>query len=114
MLATERTGEYPQHGRTWHHTRDPDRANGVALVRNWAGGRDRRWYDLTDPVLWRIAQIVHEADLYDAPEAAGPDTALRGLSLVGTDEQTLTVSSAVFDGLYEFYRRSLLLGREPA
>ncbi len=77
-----------------------------------------RRYDLTDPVLWRIAQIVHEADLddarYDAPEAAGLDTALRGLSLVGTDEQTLTVSSVVFDGLYEFYRRSLLLGREPA
>ncbi len=75
-------------------------------------------YDLTDPVLWRLAQIVHEADLddarYDAPEAAGLDTALRGLSLIGTDEQTLTVSGAVFDGLYEFYRRSLLLGREPA
>ncbi len=65
-----------------------------------------------------LAQIVHEADiddaLYDAPEAAGPDVALRGLSLVGTDEQTLAVSAVVFDGLYEFYRRSLLLGREPA
>ncbi len=77
-----------------------------------------RRYGLTDPVLWRMAQIVHEADLddarYDAPEAAGLDTALRGLSLVGTDEQTLTVSGAVFEGLYEFYRRGLLLGREPA
>ena len=77
-----------------------------------------RRHDLSDPVLWRLAQIVHEADiddaLYDAPEAAGPDVALRGLSLVGTDEQTLAVSAVVFDGLYEFYRRSLLLGREPA
>ena len=77
-----------------------------------------RRHDLTDPVLWRLAQIVHEADiddaLYDAPEAAGLDVALRGLSLVGTDEQTLAVSAVVFDGLYEFYRRSLLLGREPA
>lgn len=77
-----------------------------------------RRHDLTDPVLWRLAQIVHEADiddaLYDAPEAAGLDVALRGLSLVGTDEQTLAVSGVVFDGLYEFYRRSLLLGREPA
>jgi len=77
-----------------------------------------RRHDLSDPVLWRLAQIVHEADiddaLYDAPEAAGLDVALRGLSLVGTDEQTLAVSAVVFDGLYEFYRRSLLLGREPA
>ena len=77
-----------------------------------------RQQDLTDPVLWRLAQIVHEADIdgarYDAPEAAGLDVALRGLSLTGTDEQTLVVSGAVFDGLYEFYRRSLLLGREPA
>ena len=77
-----------------------------------------RRHDLNDPVLWRLAQIVHEADiddaLYDAPEAAGLDVALRGLSLVGTDEQTLAVSAVVFDGLYEFYRRSLLLGREPA
>lgn len=77
-----------------------------------------RLYDITDPVLWRIAQIVHEADVddarYDAPEAAGLDTVLRGLSLTGTDEATLAVSGPVFDGLYEFYRRSLLLGREPA
>lgn len=43
-----------------------------------------RRYDTTDPVLWRIAQIVHEADVddarYDAPEAAGLDTVLRGCS----------------------------------
>ncbi len=62
-----------------------------------------RRHDLTDPVLWRLAQVVHEADLddgrYDAPEAAGLDTAVRGLSLVGSDEQTLAVSAAVFDGL---------------
>ena len=77
-----------------------------------------RRYELTDPVLWRIAEIVHEADLddgrFDAPEAPGLDTILRGLSLTSSDEQTVTVSAAVFDGLYEFYRRSLLLGREPA
>jgi len=74
--------------------------------------------DLTDPVLWRLAQIVHEADLddgrYDAPEAAGLDIALRGLSLLGNDTRTLAVSDPLFDGLYEFYRRNLLLGREPA
>ena len=75
-------------------------------------------FDLSDPVLWRIAEIVHEADIddgrFDAPEAAGLDTVLRGLSLTGTDAETLAVSGPVFDGLYEFYRRSLLLGHEPA
>ncbi|MFQ6228133.1 chromate resistance protein ChrB domain-containing protein [Nocardia sp. NPDC002869] len=34
-------------------------------------------HDLTDPVLWRIAEIVHEADIdderFDAPEAPGLD-----------------------------------------
>ena len=77
-----------------------------------------RRYELSDPVLWRIAEIVHEADVddarFDAPEAPGLDTVLRGLSLTGTDQATLAVSGPVFDGLYEFYRRSLLLGREPA
>ncbi|GAA2736865.1 chromate resistance protein ChrB domain-containing protein [Actinocorallia aurantiaca] len=77
-----------------------------------------RRYDLTDPVLWRIAQIVHEADLdderYDAPEAAGLDVVLRGLSMVATDEEILTVTEPLFNGLYEFYRREMLLGREPA
>ena len=77
-----------------------------------------RRYDLTDPVLWRIAEVVHEADLdddrYDAPEAAGPDAVLRGLSMTGTDQQTLAVGEAIFAGLYEFYRRSLILGRDPA
>jgi len=77
-----------------------------------------RRYELSDPVLWRIAEIVHEADLddgrYDAPEAPGLDTVLRGLSMTGTDEQTLAVGNAIFMGLYEFCRRSLILGRDPA
>ena len=77
-----------------------------------------RRYELTDPVLWRIAEVVHEADLdddrYDAPEAAGLDAVLRGLSMTGTDQQTLAVGEAIFAGLYEFYRRSLILGRDPA
>jgi len=77
-----------------------------------------RRYELTDPVLWRIAEIVHEADLtddrFDAPEAPGLDAILRGLSMTGTDQQTLAISGPVFDGLYEYHRRRLLLGREPA
>ena len=49
----------------------------------------------------------------DALEAAGLDAVLRGLSMTGADEHTPAVSGPVFDGLYEFHRRRLLLGREP-
>jgi hypothetical protein len=77
-----------------------------------------RRYELTDPVLRRIAEIIHEADLdderYDAPEAPGLDVILRGLSMTGTDEETLAVTKPMFDALYEYYRRQNLLGREPA
>lgn len=74
-------------------------------------------YTLDDPVLWRIGQIVHEADLddgrFDAPEAAGFDVALRGLSMLGDDDLTLRVSGSMFDGLHQFFHRELLLGRTP-
>ena len=77
-----------------------------------------RRYDLTDPVLWRIAAIVHEADLdderYDAPEAPGFDVALRGLSMTCDDARILAITGPLFDGLYEYHRRAALLGREPA
>jgi hypothetical protein len=77
-----------------------------------------RQYELDDPVLWEIARIVHEADLgderYDAPEAAGLDVLLRGLSLTNDDERMLELTGTLFDGLYEFKKRSLLLGREPS
>lgn len=75
-------------------------------------------HQLTDPVLWRLAQIVHEADLdderYDAPEAPGLDMVVRGLSMVCDDQQILELTGPMFDGLYEFHRRGMLLGREPA
>jgi hypothetical protein len=77
-----------------------------------------RRYELDDPVLWEIARIVHEADLaddlYDAPEAPGVDVLLRGLSLTLDDDEVLTLSAPLFDGLYEFKKRALLLGREPS
>lgn len=76
-----------------------------------------RRYDLADPVLWKIAEIVHEADLaddrFDAAEAPGLDVLCRGLSMVAADEQILTVTGVAFDGLYEYHRRALLLGRNP-
>jgi hypothetical protein len=77
-----------------------------------------RRYDLDDPVLWKLAEIIHEADIdderFDAPEAPGLDAMLRGLSMICTDDQILEVTGPMFDGLYEFFRRATLLGREPA
>ncbi|MEV4172745.1 chromate resistance protein ChrB domain-containing protein [Nonomuraea sp. NPDC049709] len=77
-----------------------------------------RRYDLVDPVLWKIAELVHEADIdderFDAPEAPGLDVILRGLSMICDDPLVLEITGPVFDGLYEFYRRAMLLGREPA
>jgi hypothetical protein len=77
-----------------------------------------RRYELADPVLWEIAKIVHEADLaddqHDAREAPGLDVLVRGLSLVRDDDGLLALTGPLFDGLYEYHRRALLTGREPA
>jgi hypothetical protein len=76
-----------------------------------------RRYELHDPVLWKIAEIVHEADLaderYDAPEGPGFDVLLRGLSMTCDDENVLALSGLIFDGLYEYQRRAVLLNRRP-
>ena len=76
-----------------------------------------RRHGITDAVLWRLAEVVHEADLDDerfqAPEARGLDVALRGLSMTCDDERILAVTEPLFDGLYEYYRRERRLGREP-
>ena len=77
-----------------------------------------RHFGLDDPVLWDVARIVHEADLaderYDAPVALGLDVVCRGVSMVRDDAEILTVAAAIFDGLYEYRRRAMLLGRDPA
>ena len=77
-----------------------------------------RRYELDDPVLWKLAELVHEADLdderFDAPEGRGLDVILRGLSMTLDDARVLEVSGPLFDGLYEYFRRAMLLGREPA
>jgi hypothetical protein len=77
-----------------------------------------RRYDVADPVLWELAKIVHEADLdderYDAPEAPGMDVLVRGLSMNHDDDELLAITAPLFDGLYEYRRRALLSGREPA
>lgn len=78
-----------------------------------------RRYELTDPVLWRIAGIVHEADLedeqYDAPEAAGFDVIVRALSVAHDDDTVLAMTAPIFDAVYDYLRREVLSpGRTPA
>jgi hypothetical protein len=76
-----------------------------------------RRHDLADPVLWRIAGIVHEADLedeqYDAPEAAGFDLILRALSIAHDDEAIVAMTAPIFDAVYTYLHRSTLDSRGP-
>jgi hypothetical protein len=71
-----------------------------------------RHYELDDPVLWEVAQVVHEADLaddrFEEPAAAGLDAICRGLTFVADDERVLDLTAVIFDGLYEQRRQSLL------
>jgi len=65
---------------------------------------------LDDPALRPIAAIVHDIDLKDAkfdrPEAAGIDRLIAGLAMRHReDEDRLARGAAVFDDLYEYFRR---------
>ncbi|TMA47067.1 MAG: ChrB protein [Deltaproteobacteria bacterium] len=65
---------------------------------------------LDDPALRPIAAIVHDVDLKDAkfdrPEAAGIDRLIAGLAMRHReDEDRLARGAAVFDDLYEYFRR---------
>jgi hypothetical protein len=42
---------------------------------------------------------------YDAPEAAGLDALIRGLSLLAGDERLLELAAPLFDGLYALRTR---------
>ena len=69
-----------------------------------------RDHDLADPVLERLAAIVHQADVeddkFDAPEAAGLDAIVRGLTLVHEDDEAVRqVTNEIFDGLYRYLSR---------
>jgi hypothetical protein len=67
-------------------------------------------------VLWRIAAIVHEADVedeaYDAPEAPGFDLILRALSVAHDDQTVLDLTTPIFDAVHDYLRRSLLTGTD--
>jgi hypothetical protein len=65
---------------------------------------------LKDPALDAIGEVVHDIDLKDEkfrrPQAAGLETLLAGVALrAKDDDERLTRGSAIFDDLYEVYRR---------
>jgi hypothetical protein len=70
-------------------------------------------YELEDPVLREIAEIVHDADLmdekYGRPESDGLDAIIRGMQMVLHEDETLTgYTDVVFDGLYAYLSREVL------
>ncbi len=70
-------------------------------------------YDLHDPVLSEIAEIVHDADLmdekYGRPEAEGLDAIVRGMQMALSDDHTLTRHTDVlYNGLYAYLSREVL------
>jgi hypothetical protein len=70
-------------------------------------------YELRDPVLAEIAEIVHDADLmdekYGRPESDGLDAIVRGMQMSLSDDPTLThYTDAIFDGLYTYLSREVL------
>jgi len=70
-------------------------------------------YDLGDPVLREISEIVHDADLmddrYGRPESDGLDAVIRGMQLALPDDEALSLhTDAIFDGLYAYLRRETL------
>ena len=68
-----------------------------------------RRHDLVDPILWRLAEIVHEADVhddrFDAPEAAGLDTIVRALGCDHTDEEVRMLTGVILTSLEQHFRQ---------
>ena len=70
-------------------------------------------YELEDPILTEIAEIVHDADLmdekYGRPESEGLDAIIRGMQLTLPDDEALIEhTDAVFDGLRTYLGREVL------
>lgn len=68
--------------------------------------------DIVDPVLWRIGEIVHQADVeddrFDAPEAAGLDVIIRALGLDHDDEEVRLATAMILTSLERYLRRETL------
>ena len=70
-------------------------------------------YEVGDPVLREIAEIIHDADLmdekYGRPESEGLDAIVRGMQLALPNDQTLIDHTDVlYDGLYAYLSREVL------
>ena len=70
-------------------------------------------YELDDPVLHEIAEIVHDADLmdekYGRPESEGLDVIVHGMQLALPNDEVLTNhTDAIYDGLYAYLGREVL------
>jgi hypothetical protein len=104
---------------------DPSEAPGEAELFDVAGARLShhgedcsfetflKEYDLDDPVLAEIAEIVHDADLmdekYGRPESEGLDIIIRGMQLALPDDEVLTQhTDRLYDGLYAYLSREVL------
>jgi len=69
-----------------------------------------RAFDLTDPALRALAEVIHDVDLkdskFDREETVGVDHLIAGIAwLHGDDEARLEHGSAVFDALYTYFGR---------
>jgi hypothetical protein len=67
-------------------------------------------FGLTDPALKQIAEIVHDIDLKDEKfgreDALGVDRLIAGIAMAHPeDEKRLAQGSAVFNSLYEYFKR---------
>ena len=67
-------------------------------------------FELDDAGLKPIAQIVHDIDLKDSkftrPEAFGLDRLIAGICMANRDDEArLAQGCALFDGLYEYFRK---------
>jgi hypothetical protein len=82
-------------------THDGDRCTFEVLLRR---------FELEDAALKPIAEIVHDIDLKDSkfsrPEVLGLDRLIAGICMATKDDESrLAQGRAVFDGLYEYFRK---------
>ena len=76
-------------------------------------------YELTDPALRKLAQIVHGADvcqdLWDSPEAPGLRALAHGFAAIEDDDhKKLAAQFRVYDALYAWCREKVTRAKAPA
>ena len=91
-----------------HHRLDGD---DHALAQSGTPSSGTKVWNLRLFVQTRADSVSNE--LAHHAEAVGLDVVCRGLSMVIGDDEILAVTGPLFDGLYEYRQRAMLLGREP-